>query len=365
MALRAQKKTSFVYKPRDQKTIKDRANRTVVTFDSPFKQGFDTYTPQQGDNLIRYLPPTWDDSDHYGYTVFMHFGIGPGYGSAYLCLRKMLNKPCPACEAQKIAIDAGEKNEADALKPSERIVSWILNREGDNPEQPVIYNQSWTQDRDITALCVNERTGEILMIDHPDKGFDINFKRKGVGLKTDYYGWQVDRSDSPISDNSKVQDEILDYIYQNSIPSVLNFYSYDHIKAALSGAVEEKDETLDDEATEAAPRSNKARGKDEDPPFDTDRPRGRGASRQPETVDAEEVDEPAPPARRTAARKPEPQDDPEENEEEASPPSRASRKEAAPPARRGRTVVEEVDEETGEVTEEEDEAPPPRRVGRR
>lgn len=367
MALRAQKKSSFVYKPRDTKTVKDRANRTGGGFDSPFKQGFDTYTPSQGDNAIRYLPPTWDDSDHYGYTVFMHFGIGPGFGSAYLCAKKMLNKKCPVCEAQKEAADAGEKDEASALRPSERVISWVLDRNGDDPEKPVLYNQSWTQDRDVTALCVNDRTGEILMIDHPDKGFDVIFKRKGTGLKTDYYGWQIERSDSSIADSDKVQSAILDYVYENPIPTVLNFYEYDYLKGVLSGTVEAKDEALDDEEADVSPvrkgSTKPARNSkdEEDPPFDTKPDRG---SRKAPREEPEAEEEEAPPSRRSAARKPEPEDDPEENEEEDSPPARKKQEAAPPPARCGRTVIEEVDEETGEVTEGEED-PPPRRVGRR
>lgn len=366
MALKSQKKSGFQYKSRDQKTIKDRANRKAGLFDSIFKSGFDTFTPKQGDNLVRFLPPTWDDSEHYGYTAFVHNNIGPD-NSTYLCLRKMQNKPCPICEASKEAKDAGETEEAKALNTSERVVSWILDREGDDPEKPVIYNQSWTQDRDVTALCVNERTGEILMIDHPDKGFDVAFKRTGTGLKTKYYGWQIERSDSPVNDSEKVQDEILNYVYENPIPDTLNFYDYDYLKGVLSGTVAAKDEALDDD-DKPAPKSNtrtasrRTSGKDEETPFDGGRARG---PRRDQEVDEEEVEEKTPPPRRGAARKPEPKDDPEENEEDDNPPARTPRREAAPTARARTRVIEEVDEETGEVTEEEDEAPPPRRSARR
>src|SRR6185503_4945207 len=182
MALKAKNKSSFVYKERSSSAVKDRANRKGAMFDSIFKQGTDEYRPVTGDNAIRYLPPTWDDSEHYGFTAHVHQNIGPD-NSTYLCLRKMLNKPCPCCEAQKEAKDAGEGDEAKALGTSERVISYVLNRDGDDPEKPLAYNQSWTQDRDVTALCVNERTGEILMIDHPDKGYDVFFKRQGTGLK--------------------------------------------------------------------------------------------------------------------------------------------------------------------------------------
>ena len=374
MALKSKARSGFVYKPRDTKQVKDRANRKAGLFDSIFKSGVDEYRPKTGDNAIRYLPPTWNDSDHYGYTAFVHNNIGPD-NSTYLCPRKMLNKPCPVCEAQKEAKDAGEADEAKALGVSERVVSYVLDRDGDDPEKPLAYNQSWTQDRDVTALCVNERTGEILMIDHPDKGFDVIFKRQGTGLKTKYYGWQIDRQDSPIHDKQSVQDEILEYVASNPIPDLFNFYDYDYLKGVLSGKVAEKDADLEEE-DESSDRRKPARtasrrpsDEDEDTPFDGGKTRGPRRDNDPGDVEEEEEDEAppprrsarkaveeeeeAPPPRRATARRPEPKDEEVNEEEEEAPPPRS--------AARGRTrVVEEVEEE-----EAEDEAPPPRRSARR
>lgn len=83
MALKSKAK-GFQYKPRTADQVKGRATRKSSRYDSIFKQGFDSYRPKQGDNLIRYLPPTWDDADHYGYTAFVHRGIGPD-NATYLC----------------------------------------------------------------------------------------------------------------------------------------------------------------------------------------------------------------------------------------------------------------------------------------
>lgn len=377
MALKAVKKSGFVYKPRTTDQVKNRANRKVGNFDSIFKQGYDTYTPHQGDNLIRYLPPTWDDSEHYGYTIFVHNNIGSD-NSTYLCPRKMLNKPCPICEASKEAKDAGENDEAKALGTSERIVSWIVDRDADDPEKPHIYNQSWTQDRDVTALCINERTGEILMIDHPDKGYDVSFKRTGTGLKTKYYGWQIDRSDSPINESEKVQDGILEYVRDNPIPDVLNFYDYDYLKGVLTGAVSKKEQgedegdeeappsktgkravqhDPDDEEIHEVPVSRKRLSTEEEAPFDGGRRRG---PRRDQELDEGETDEEAPPPRSARNRKPV-----EEEEENDRPAPRSSRRaqvdeevdeEAEEPAPRSRTesrsrrVVAEEEEEQEEET---------------
>lgn len=390
MAKLAAKKTGFVYKPRTADQIKDRASRKNSKFDSIFKPGYDSYRPKPGDNLFRYLPPSWDDADHYGYTVHVHRNIGAN-NSTYLCPQKMLGKKCAVCEAAKEAKDAGESEEAKELGTSERIVSWVLDRDGDDPEKPLLYDQSWTQDRDIVSLCVNERSGEILMVDHPDNGYDITIKRSGTGMKTKYYGYAVARSESPIHDSEKAQEEILNYVKENPIPDTLNFYDYTYMKGVLSGTVAEKDEVVDkdeDEEEDVKPTARAGRRptsikdltEDEEEEEEVKPARTRGPRRD-EEVD-EEVDEEedeAPPPRRSARRVvEEPEDEeeeapasrrsarrvveePEDEEEYEAPPPRRSR-ETAPPARSAaRTrVVEEAEDE-----DEEEETPAPRRSASR
>ena len=365
MALKSRPKAGFVYKPRTVDQVKDRVARKSSRFDSIFKPGFDSFRLKQGDNLFRYLPPTWDDADHYGYTIFVHYGVGPD-NSSYLCPRKMLNKPCPVCEAAKDAKDAGETEEAKELQPAERIVSWVLDRDADDPEKPLLFEQSWTQDRDITALCVNERTGEILMVDHPDKGYDVTVKRQGTGpRKTKYFGQSIARDDSPIHDSERMQDEILDYVKENPVPDTLNFFDYDYLKGMLSGTVAEKDEVLDkevDEDAEPAPHRGPRRDQELDPEAEIeeerhprratvvkDEPRRVSARRQTE----EEVDETPPPRR--PVRRPEPVDEEVDEEAEEVVTRPARRSEPAPVSRsNGRPRVVE------EVEEEEEAAPPPR-----
>lgn len=355
MALKTKAKSGFVYKPRTATQIKERATRKSSRFDSIYKPGVDTYRSKQGDNLFRYLPPTWDDSDHYGYTIFTHFGIGPD-NSTYLCLRKMLNKPCPICEAQKEAKDAGENDEASKLNYSERIVSYIIDRDADDPEKPLVFEQSWTQDRDVVSLCMNERTGEILMIDHPDNGFDVSFKKTGAGLRTKYYGYQIARDASPIHDSEKAQDEILEFVKENPIPELLNFYDYDYLKGVLSGAVPEKDQAVDeseDEEVQTPPKRNAkpARNEEVDEEDVEEKPTARRNSARRQVEEEPPFEEPV--TRRGPRRDQEVDEEVDEEAEET-------------PVRRGQTVSASRSNGRARVVEEDDEedAPPPPRAAR-
>jgi hypothetical protein len=351
MALRANttKKTGFVYKPRSQESVKERANRSGGDFDSIYKSGITKTKNKVGDNCRRILPPTWEDADHYAYKIYVHYGVGAN-NSQYLCPKKMLGKPCAICDEVKELTKSGEKDEAKKLDVKERYVCWNLDRDGDHPEKPEIWELSWTMDRDIAAQCVHPRTGEILFIDEPDTGYDLMFKRKGTGpTNTEYYGYQIDRASSPVHEKERVQDEILDYIAENPIPNVLNYYDNEHLKKVLSGSVAEKDAEADE---------------DEDPPFEGGRRTGgksetrtENSRRSPKEDHPEDGEEDADaPVGRTvrSSRRQEVQKDEEVNEEDDTPPPSRTRS-----GGRTRVVQEEPEDDQGE-----EDVSPRRAVGR-
>ena len=242
------KRSGFTYTPRSAESIKKRAERKVGRYDSPFLQQFDQFTAKQGENIIRILPPTWDNHEHYGYDVWMHRYVGPD-NSNYLCLR-MQNKDCPICKASKEARDAGEEEEARQLAASNLVLCWIIDREADD-DQPKIFQMGARMDIDIVNMCHSKRTGKVLLIDHPDEGSDIIYRREGQGLKTRYTA-QIERDPSHIAESSKVQEDILEYIKEHPIPSTFHFYDADYLERIMSGSVEAKDTDLDREGEEDA-----------------------------------------------------------------------------------------------------------------
>jgi hypothetical protein len=252
--------SGFKYKKRTAESVKKRADQSGGNFDSPVKSGFDMWRPKSGENVIRILPPTWDDFDHYGYDVFMHRFIGSD-SSNYICANKMKGKHCPACAEAKSAKDGGEDDEAKALAFQKRCWVWIIDRD-DKSETPQIWDMSWAQDRDIAGLS-HFKSGKVLLIDHPDDGYDIIVKKTGSGLKTKYH-FNIERDASPISDDDDKQEEILNFIQENPIPTTLNFFSAEHIEKKLAGTTEEKDRDLDDDEDEDKPRKKRAGRRDAD-----------------------------------------------------------------------------------------------------
>jgi hypothetical protein len=251
----------FKYQKRDAKSLKDRAEQRGGSFDSIFKSGVDTFRPRVGKNTIRILPPTWKDADHYGYDVYVHSYVGPD-SSTFLCLDKMLNKRCPICEEAREAKADGETEEAKALGVKKAVLMYVLDREEDD-NKPLVWQISWSMDKDIAAIGADNKTGKVLDVDHPDKGFDLFFNRNGQGKKTKYNGHAFDRETSPMCEREKDQDEVIEFIEENPIPELLEFKSEEYLEKVMSGTSSSKDKETDDD-DDGDDRGSRRRSRDDD-----------------------------------------------------------------------------------------------------
>ena len=78
----------YEYRERDRAAVDKRAKMGNSDFDKIVRDGTKSWSPGDGANTIRILPPTWNDAQHFGVDVQVHYGIGPDRQS-YLCLNKM------------------------------------------------------------------------------------------------------------------------------------------------------------------------------------------------------------------------------------------------------------------------------------
>lgn len=237
----------FTYTPRDPGTVQKRATQSGLDYDTFIDPRFPKFTSETGLNCVRILPPGWETPEHFGFDYYLHSQVGPD-NSQYLCLEKMSELAklhgvegagrCPVCEERKVLEREGNTEEANVLKASHRIGVWIIDRNNEK-DGPKFWDMSWTMDKDIASLQINKRTGDALLIDDPDTGYDFEFVREGKGLNTRYIGKQISRQESPVSDDPKLMDAWLAFISEHPIPDVLNFYSYEHITKVFSGRVVE------------------------------------------------------------------------------------------------------------------------------
>lgn len=220
----------FEYKRRDASTIKKRAEqRGGGEFEKFILDEFTTYAVRKGSNSIRILPPTWDDPDHYGLDIFVHYGIGPQKVAVLCPISNKKGSRCPVCEARARAERQGDEELKNQLRVTKRVMYWIEDREKERKDGAQVYAAPWTLDRDISKVSVDKRTGEHYMIDDPESGFDVYFDKEGEMQLTKYSGVQLARTPS------SVDEKLLEYISRHPLPGVLKFRSYDEIKAIFEG----------------------------------------------------------------------------------------------------------------------------------
>lgn len=225
---------AFKYRARSSEQLEKRAEQQGGDFQGFISDEFKTYAPKKGDNWIRILPPTWDDPAHYGMDVHVHYGIGPDRASA-VCIAKQPHPTtgqlsrCPICEARARAEKAADEELAKELKPSRRVLVWLLDKREED-KGPQLWAMPWSVDRDIVKISRDKRSGEVYVIDHPDEGYDVMFDKEGEQLQTKYTGMQLARR------ASSVDSEHLEYIEGAPLPFTLRWRDYDELKTMFDGS---------------------------------------------------------------------------------------------------------------------------------
>lgn len=275
------KSRAYDYKPPTYEDTVERAERKGSAFDTLFKDQ-KLYRAKQGVNLVRILPPGWEGARHYGLTIKVHRNVGPD-DRQYLCLRENEHspyKPCPICQA---LYDLGSRATAEdkkELRPGTNVAFYIIDR--DNEKEGVqVWMASPTTESEISEQSVNHRTKAVLDIVHPDHGYDLEFNRTGTTRNnTRYRGFKVMRESSPLAESDRRLNEWLDHVFNNPLPSVLNFYKPAYLEEVFYGKAKEEEEEResksrrlrDDNEGEREERGDVTRRRSREPDDDDDRP---------------------------------------------------------------------------------------------
>jgi hypothetical protein len=375
----------FHYQPRGADSAKKRAQQSGGAFDPLFKSNFSVVKIKEGDYRFRFMPPTWEAAEHFGLDIYVHYGIGADDG-AYLCLEKnveilkalgLKEEECPICAERRQALKDKDDEYAKELNPTKRVVVWLIDRD-DEDAGPQLWSMPWTIDRDFGSLSVDKRSGETLLLDDPENGYDAEFSRTGKGKNTKYIGVQVARRSTPLCDDEKQQDKWLQFITDNPLPETLNFFDAEYIAGVFGGggradkgddAPRGRRSSRDDPAPEEAPRGRRSSREDE--PSANSRSRGRD---DPEDLPPDDErprsmrgdDEPAPRSRRSSRDDPEPEERPSRRgtatadaNDDPPPRRRSSRDEPAGSADDG--DIPPKGARTSRGKKDEEEATPPRR----
>lgn len=253
---RSSGRKGFSYKPRSADAIDKRASQSA--FDngpSLLKGDIPMWKPKDGTNTIRILPPTWDDAEHFGLDVHVHYQIGADKQNM-LALHENLGEKDPVYEERLRAEADGDSKYAQKLKAKKRVLYYLIDRDEEDKGVQAWF-ASWTIDKDLNAICVHKRSGEIYQIDDPECGYDISFEKKGKGMKTEYTGFQLDRRESDLGDDSW-----LDFAVENPLPDMLNYLTYEEQDRIFAGGAAVK--AGKDEDDKPAKSRGRGRGRDEE-----------------------------------------------------------------------------------------------------
>lgn len=315
--------SKFKYQGRSEDTVNRRIADRGGDYDTYLK--VDPMKVAEGENIFRILPPTWDVKgpwgDNWAIDVYLHWDVGADKGT-YLCARKMHDidpKLCPEdrCPVCEMLEDLDDDEIKKRLKAKRSLLAYVIDRK-DEKAGPQIWRLGKQLEGNLQFRSKDKKTGAVLPIDHPERGYDISFNRVGNDEKTKYTNEDVDRDSSYISEDQKKEDKWLDYITDKPLPEQLNFYPYEHIAKVVKGRSSKK--TSDDDA----PSRGRRRGGDDE---ETDRGSSRSRSRDSDD------DESSSRRRRSS--------EPEEEADRSSRRSRASEEDEGSSRQRRRSEPEE------------------------
>ena len=334
--------TTWTYKAPTKETASARVNQRGGDYDRLTIDGFDTYRQRDGQNKIRFLPATWDNPKHFGYDVYVHYGVGADE-QQYICPLKMRLGPCPVCEALANASEGDAEELKKKLYATKRVAYFLLDRKSETPEQILVWFAPWKMvDKKMAAQMTTEE-GETLEVDNPEGGYDYMYTKTGQQLGTEYSAEKFSRNVSPISDDPDVLKKIMRRIIKHPLPSVLDVKPYEYIANVFNGTVAEKPkadeddgpttladekpkrrvEVDDDEDAPPPPKRTKPAAASVEDDADTPTPAPKKPAKALPSLDTDDEDAPTPPpAKRKANIPPSPSED---DDEDAPPPPKSSK----------------------------------------
>lgn len=207
------------------------------------------FTPQEGRNRIRILPPFWgngSEQEFWSFQIDIHFGIGPD-DISYVCPERQKGIPghkrekCPVCAEATNLHNNGQQEEARQFWPRARRAMWVIDRQ-DEEAGPKLWTCAKTLDDNIADIAAHPDNNGVLNLCDSNDGFDVLFQREGTGIRTRYTGVTIARKESPLCGDPDLGLEWVEYAEANPIPKLINIYPAEHIQKVFSGEVDEADE---------------------------------------------------------------------------------------------------------------------------
>lgn len=286
------------------------------------------FSPAEGKHRINIIPYVIKSKNHplvksgeaeigekdYVLDFYSHRGVGPAEKTV-LCLKNTYGKPCPICEQAAALRKAGKEKEANALKPSRRVVYNIEDLK--EPGKLKVFETShYLFEKELIEEARDDDEGGFIDFADEQEGKEIKFRASKVTKNnmefTEFKSFSFEDRDEPI-DKDLLNSAI-------SFDELLSVPSYEEVEKILYG----DDDDEDDDEKKPSKKSKSEDDEDSDDDEDYEPKKSSKLKSKPveededDDEDEDDEDEPEKPVQKKTSKKSVDEDDDEEPEKKPS-----------------------------------------------
>lgn len=252
------------------------------------------WTPEDGENTIRFLPPLKPNKEVLPY---FHHKVHWIDGTPYECLDQSFTdkngnlheaQSCPACKMSKKLYkmserDSEERELAYSISGKDRYIFRIVVRGKDDETTPEFYEVGPAIFKKFFNILKGGKYGNIV---HPTEGRDFIIDKQGSGRRTNYDNSIPEPDKTPVFADREQLKEVLTKAVAMSYNDLIEFPKSEEIQQAVR-------EFLDPESAVAPSGSAGKSKKNEEEDIDYSSPSGKTETPKTEAKgkDSEEADE--------------------------------------------------------------------------
>lgn len=199
------------------------------------------WTPKQGENNVRFLPPLKPNGEKLPY---FHHKVHWIDGFPYECLNQtFVDKEgniheacdCPACKMSKKLYKMGEKGSEEHdlaynLSAKDRYVFRIVDRKAEDQTKPEFYETGPSIFNKFFNIIKSGKYGNIV---HPTEGRDFIIDRQGEGRRTNYDNSLPSPDKTKLHASADDMRKTLEEAVKMKYSDLVSFPSFDEIKTAV------------------------------------------------------------------------------------------------------------------------------------
>lgn len=207
---------------------------------------YEFWTPKDGKNTIRILPPA-EGKDVFWAEGFVHFNVGPDNKLVTCPTTFGKNKKCPVCESIEKLKNSKNKDDqtlANKMRKTQRIYMNIIDRDADDDEDKVqVMGCGASIFKDVLDMVCDPDWGDITDF---ETGRDVTITKKGKGLKTEYSTLGKPKSSVASED---IEEDALNGLLAD-VDAIFVEKSYNDILAIMDGEESDDNDDEDDEVAD-------------------------------------------------------------------------------------------------------------------